>query len=161
MVAAFRKIFWGYLITLIDIHIIIFDFFPDPIGFWLIYSGISQITEELSVGKGAKFAAMAFIFTSVPTVFIRVETTPFSLSGSYQFSGWTIYLLIYHLLIIILIYYLFQVFIELTNKYKLENLQSSSITISAGYIFILLFGELLNSFSMNFNSLIGLQIFVT
>lgn len=54
----FSKLFWGFLIILLDFRIQGFDILPDIIGYLMIYSGLTQLiylSEHFKYAKNTLF----------------------------------------------------------------------------------------------------------
>lgn len=113
MSSIFLKIFWGYILTKLDIRIYI-DIFVDPIGYYLIYTGIKQLVKDFPIGNKAKIVSFGLIFYSLPSVVIDNLTN----------INWIWY---YHILIfldIILVFYLFQLIIRFPKLRIIRPLKS-------------------------------------
>ena len=68
----FKKLFWGFLFVFLEIHIII-DILPDPIGYFMIFSGLILLLKNIPDSKPGKHAmrwAQALIILSIPSVFL-------------------------------------------------------------------------------------------
>ncbi|OZU87406.1 hypothetical protein CIL03_16430 [Virgibacillus indicus] len=114
---SFRKIFLGFLLVLIDIHIFI-DILPNPVGYFLIGAGITELPGKFAAGNKAYSMAIFLCLLSIPTLFIPQHTIENLL------SMWGIYFTLLVLLKLILTFYLFQIMMEIVkdrNEMKLEN----------------------------------------
>ncbi|MFS0722525.1 hypothetical protein [Paenibacillus sp. 1P07SE] len=68
MRANFRKLAWAFLLILLDIHIFIFDIFPDFIGYLLIISALHKLDRHYSGYKKAWPVALVLcVLSLVPT----------------------------------------------------------------------------------------------
>lgn len=148
MASAFRKMFWGYLFIFLEIHIVI-DLLADPIGYWMIYSGISMIAKDSLSAKKPKIISQALIWFSIPTVVIQGEIGQQALGLPVAVSGWTVYFSSLHLFNIILVFYLCKFLIEFSNEQSRSELSKSTANTMRAYIMVMLFAELYSSFAMN------------
>ena len=87
---AFLKMFWGFLFVLLEIHIIVVDILPDPIGYILIILGLAWFRESYDVAKKAHQFAIGLAVLSIPSVFVSQQVvdqvgTFGSSSGIYGF----------------------------------------------------------------------------
>ncbi|WP_020618571.1 hypothetical protein [Paenibacillus daejeonensis] len=58
----FRKLSWGFMFILLDLHIYIFDVLPDFIGYLLILSALSRLeTYYPGYKKGVPVALLLFV----------------------------------------------------------------------------------------------------
>lgn len=148
MASAFRKMFWGYLFIFLEIHIFI-DLLADPIGYGMIYSGISMLAKESLSAKKPKILAQALIWYSLPTVFIQGEISQQALGLPVAFTGWTVYFSSLHLLNIILVFYLCKLLIEYSKQQSQNELSKSTANTLKAYMIVMLFAELYFSFAIN------------
>ncbi|SOC39838.1 hypothetical protein [Ureibacillus acetophenoni] len=147
----FRKIFWGYILTIFDIRIFI-DILIDPIGYYLIYSGIKQLINKFPIGNKSKYVSLALIFYSIPSIFY--EDT---------LNDWDWYYGIFSLMDLILVFYLFQLIIEIAKAANDPSFEKRSLWTGRIYfinIFIIyLFSSFLPNIPLN-NSLIFISIII-
>ena len=67
--AAFQKLFWGFLLVMLDIRIQGLDILPDVIGYYFFYSGMMMLTAESEhFAKGSNYAIIMMIL-SVFTIY--------------------------------------------------------------------------------------------
>ncbi|SHF70569.1 hypothetical protein [Ornithinibacillus halophilus] len=140
----FLKIFWGFLFVLIEIHIAVIDLLPDPIGYYLIYSGISSLTQEHQIGKKATNWASALCVISIPSVFVQQAVDTMRV-----LSEWSIYFLILGLLKLILVFYVFQVLLELAKRHEARDLASYTKKLFKAYVVIMLVIQIIQPFIIN------------
>ncbi|WP_404332506.1 hypothetical protein [Mesobacillus maritimus] len=57
----FRKIFWGFILVFLEIHLLIIDILPDPIGYYLIFSGINLLNKHYGVSSKGKGFALGLV----------------------------------------------------------------------------------------------------
>ncbi|WLD91735.1 hypothetical protein [Alkalihalobacillus sp. AL-G] len=160
MSSSYRKIFWGFLLVLIEIHIIAIDLLPDPIGYYFIFSGISKIVEDYQFGKNAKNLSMFIIFISVPTVFLQQTTSLNQFGQITAFSIWPMYMIVLGILKLILVFYVFQLLMKIVNNLGAESLirrASNTFKIYMSVMFVL---TIFQSFTMNLSNdlLIALSV---
>ncbi|WP_096272486.1 hypothetical protein [Paucisalibacillus globulus] len=154
MSSAFRKIFWGFLFVLIEINLEFIDILPDPIGYILIFTGISYLANRFPAGNKAKAWAFALIFLSIPDVFI----SNMEINTLHRFSGWSIYQTALGVLRLILIFYLFHLMLAISEKSTNQELYNWTKKFSKIYITIMLLSYLFTPIGINLNEelLLGL-----
>lgn len=143
---AFTKIFWGYLFIILEIHIIVIDVLAEPIGYYLIFSGIKRLLEDFPIGQKAKGLSFILIFLSLPTVFIQQNI------GSEQvvFSGWSVYTTILSLAKLVFVFYLFQLILAFVQRHGHERIITRASKTFKAYMFIMLLGLVASTFMINF-----------
>ncbi|KAB8125840.1 hypothetical protein F9U64_21540 [Gracilibacillus oryzae] len=145
---AFSKMFWGYILVLIEIHLFVIDILADPVGYFLIYLGINHLVNEFPIGHKAKNLAIVLILLSIPTVFV-VNIDAFS--SEPVLSRWSIYGTVLSLLKLILIFYIFQLMMEIANSssdpYLIGRTEKTFLT----YIIIMALISISQPFTMNFS----------
>lgn len=67
--SSINKIFWGLLLILIDINIIIIDILPDFIGYFIIASGLRRLQPFSSYFSKAKGFSISLAILSLATIF--------------------------------------------------------------------------------------------
>lgn len=152
MSEAFNKIFWGYLLILIEIHFLVIDIFPDLLGYYLIFSGISILLNDFPIGNKAKNIALALIFISIPTVFIEQNTGADQLGQLPFLSGWSIYVTVLGVLKLTLVFYIFQLIMAIVNKHGDFALINRTKKTFYTYILIMVLTMIAHSFSINFST---------
>ncbi|MDX5474039.1 MAG: hypothetical protein LPK00_00760 [Bacillaceae bacterium] len=156
----FKKLFWGFLLVFLEIHIVI-DILPDPIGYFMIFSALVlllKIIPDSKAGKHAKRWAQALIILSIPTFFIsqneinQLGNIP-NLWGSYTFF--------LGLLKIVLMFYVFQLMIQLASHVRADQLQNKTNSFMKVYLVSIIFISFLETFSINMISDIftGIMVF--
>lgn len=160
MADAFRKMFWGYLFIVLEIHIFI-DLLADPIGYWLLFSGISTLAKDFPIANKAKILSLALLLFSIPTVLIQGESSQPAL-----FTGWTVYFNSIHLLNVVLVFYMCRLLMEIAKHHEDKLLVKSTYKTSMSYIVVMLLGELFSSFAINlsntnFTGIIWVAIFAS
>ncbi|MUV37761.1 hypothetical protein JNUCC1_01567 [Lentibacillus sp. JNUCC-1] len=130
MRTAYGRMFWGFILVLIDINIPI-DLLPDPIGFLLVCSGVSVLIEQFSGGRKVHITGIMLAIVSVPTVFIPQNTV------TDLITMWGIYYFALGVLKLVLVFYVFQLMIA--NARKLGDPQLVKSTTSAMRIYAVTF----------------------
>lgn len=128
MRSAFGKIFIGMLFVFIQFRIGVIDILADPIGYWFIYFGVSGLVDVYPIGKRAKNAAAMLAFLTIPTVFIPDNAVlhPLSILG--------VYMPLLKLLEIVLILFLFQLMLQITEKKGFESLYKETRVFTMVYV---------------------------
>ncbi|MBM7571210.1 hypothetical protein [Aquibacillus albus] len=157
---AFTRIFWGFIFVLLEIHIVVIDVLPDPIGYFLIYYGLTSLSKEFPSEKKASNLAMVLLFLSIPTVFVQQTNAGQSVQTFSLLSGWSIYAWIVSIANIVLVFFIFQLLVEIVRKYGDEALIIRTSRIFKAYILIMLVIEIFNPFSVNLSPdfMIGISI---
>ncbi|WNS76616.1 hypothetical protein RRV45_06310 [Bacillus sp. DTU_2020_1000418_1_SI_GHA_SEK_038] len=81
--SSINKVFWGLILVLIDINIIIIDILPDIIGYFIAVSGLNQLQAYSSYFSKAKGLAISLALLSLVTIFQSppIPLDEFSLSN--------------------------------------------------------------------------------
>jgi hypothetical protein len=62
--AAFQKLFWGFLLIMLDIRIQGIDILPDVIGYYFFYSGMTMLASESEhFQKGTSYAIIMMVLS--------------------------------------------------------------------------------------------------
>ncbi|WAA13172.1 hypothetical protein [Fervidibacillus halotolerans] len=128
MKKGFTKIIIGQLFLFLNIHFFI-DWLPDPIGFFLIHSGIKELSKRWNLGSNAiivKNLAITFAFLSIPSVFIS-RTTDQEIFHMFLFTQ--VYLIIMNIAFLIFIFYLFHFLFDIAKRAEEQNLLKNSIRL--------------------------------
>ncbi|WP_156290377.1 hypothetical protein [Oceanobacillus salinisoli] len=143
---AFGKIFWGFLLVLVEIHFLFIDILPDPVGYYLIYSGISMLMKDYPVGKKASNWAITLCFLSIPSMFISQNeiNRMIEVLSLAQF-----YTTIMAVLKIIVVFYVFQILLEIATKQGVDDLQDWTAKFLKIYMITMIAVQILGPFSMN------------
>ncbi|WP_010098766.1 hypothetical protein [Ornithinibacillus scapharcae] len=145
MGSAFRKIFWGYLLVFLEVHFIFIDVLPDPVGYFLIYSGVSSLVSDYPIGNRAKNWALLLMILSIPSVFISQN----DMNEVQYLTAWSIYESIMGLLKIILVFYVFQLMLAISNRLAVTELNDWTRKFSTFYLVIMLGIQLFGWIGMN------------
>lgn len=147
---AFSKIFWGYLFVLFEIHIFVIDILPEPVGYYLIFSGVSMLLNDFPIGQKAKNIALALIFISIPTVFLQQNTGADQLVQLPFLSALSIYMTVLGVLKLILVFYIFQLIMAIVQHHGDDGLIARSKKTFNTYIIVMVLTIIVHSFSINF-----------
>lgn len=147
MRSAFSMIFWGFLLTLLEIHIQFIDILPDPVGYFLIFLGLRDLVEKYPSGKNAQVLAAILGVLSIPTVFINESgsTNPMET----PFTTWWVYSEIMMITNLILIFFIFQLMLKIADDYQNESLETYTRKFFKVYIWTNIFLLIFNSFFIN------------
>ena len=143
---AFNKIFWGYLFVFLEIHIIVIDVLAEPIGYYLMFSGIKRLIEDFPIGQKAKVLSFLLIFLSLPTVFIQQN------AGTEQivFSGWSIYTTVLGFAKLVFVFYLFQLVLAFVQRARHDRMITRVSRTFNAYMMIMLLASFASTFMINF-----------
>jgi hypothetical protein len=138
----FRKIFWGFILVFLEIHLMVIDILPDPIGYYLIFSGINLLNNYFGVSSKGKEVAFGLVVLSLPTLFIQNQAVE-------QMSGAAIYLSLIGIVNLVLAFYLFQLMVSIATKKDDDYLLKRTTTTFRVYMVLMLLFTLLESFFIN------------
>jgi hypothetical protein len=147
---AFQKIFWGWILVFIEIHIIAIDILPDPIGYFLIYSGLLLLIDHFDAGTKAKNMAALLMLVSIPTIFIQNGSVNQMGNGTFL-SGWSIYLNMMGIFNLILAYFIFQLLIRVASQNGNQLLLNRTNSTFKLYMISMLVITFFQPFAMNFS----------
>ncbi|KGX89944.1 hypothetical protein [Pontibacillus marinus] len=150
MRSAFSKIFWGYLMTLLEIHIQFIDILPDPIGYLLIFLGIQSIVEKYPIGNKAQVMAAILGVISIPTVFINESGSMNPMEA--PFTMWWFYSQIMMIANLVLIFFIFQLMLKIVQDYQDEELETYTWKFFKVYMWSNLALLIFDSFFINLSS---------
>lgn len=152
MSEAFSKIFWGYILVLFEIHIFVIDILPEPIGYYLIFSGISMLLNDFPICSKAKNMALSLTFISIPTVFIQQNAGADPLGQIPFLSGWSLYLTVLGVLKLILVFYIFQLILAIVKEHGDFSLINRTTKTFYTYIIVMVLTMIAHSFTINFST---------
>ncbi|QHE50760.1 hypothetical protein [Pontibacillus sp. HMF3514] len=158
MRSAFSKIFWGFLLTLLEIHIQFIDILPDPVGYFLIFLGLQTLVEKYPIGNKAQVLAAILAVLSIPTVFINESGTMNPMDS--PFTMWWVYSEVMMIIDLILIFFIFQLMLEVVKDYQEEALETYTRKFFKVYILSNLALIIFDALFINLSSeaLVGLTI---
>lgn len=138
----FRKIFWGFILVFLEIHLMVIDILPDPIGYYLIFSGVNLVNNHYGIRNKGKYVALGLVILSIPTLFIQNQTVV-------QMSASAMYLSLMNILNLILAYYIFQLMVSIATKREDEALRVRTETTFRTYMALMFLFAFLEAFSIN------------
>ncbi len=114
--SSINKVFWGLIIVLIDINIIIIDILPDIIGYLIVVSGLNQLLAYSSNFSKAKGLSICLALLSLVTIF---QGPPIPMD-EFSLSNMTLFVLaistVHGILHLFMVYYTILGLIELAEK---------------------------------------------
>ncbi|MDL4841177.1 hypothetical protein [Aquibacillus rhizosphaerae] len=155
---AFKRLFWGFIFILIEIHIFVIDILPEPIGYYFIASGLAWLLKEYPIAKKASNLAYVLIVVSIPTVFINQNAMN---NVIVSLSGWSLYIIALNIAKLIIVFYVFKIMLLIAKACTHEFLYTNTTRIFTAYMVIMLLGELARSFGMNMSGIIGFIVVVS
>ncbi|MBY0098593.1 hypothetical protein [Mesobacillus maritimus] len=138
----FRKIFWGFILVFVEIHLMVIDILPDPIGYYLIFSGVHLVNNYFGFNNKGKHVALGLVFLSLPTLFIQNQSV-------IQMSASSIYLSLIGILNLVLAFYLFQLMVSISKQREDNPLHQRTTTTFIIYMVTMFFLTFLEAFSIN------------
>ncbi len=145
----FRKIVWGLVISLFDIHIMNINILPDTVGYVLVIIGLERLSAWNTNFSKAKTAALILAVCTIPD-FIKFAP---NLLVTTQISIWLlIYNSILTLIKAVLIYHIFTGIIQLAKDRGLEDLYQQALARWKLYAVIIGFHLITTPFQLNFLS---------
>ncbi|MBO8156882.1 MAG: hypothetical protein H0Z32_10510 [Bacillaceae bacterium] len=148
MNTAFRQLFWGFLFTLFEIHLIVIDILPEPVGYGLIIAGLNKIMEQFPYFQTAKKTAGVLAVVSIPTVFIQ-ETSNGAITSNAAMIGGMTYDVLLSLIHLFLVFELFRGLIELAAEIEEIPLKVRTEKTFQVYMWISMTMLFLLTFSIN------------
>lgn len=151
MKESFNKIFWGFLLVLIEIHLIVVDVLPDPLGYFFIYVGVQALAKHNTVGRKAEYISLILIIVSIPTIFIQNSSIN-GLGHVNPFNMWSIYMIVMGLCKLVLVFYVFKLMLAFAKEHDNLYLVKRTISTFKIYLVVMLLNQFLQSFVMNLTS---------
>lgn len=152
MSEAFSKIFWGYVLVLFEIHFFVIDILPEPVGYYLIFSGITMLLNDFPIGSKAKNMALALLFISIPTVFVQQNAGADQLGQIPFLTGWPLYMTVLGVSKLILVFYIFQLIMAIVKEHGDYALIDRTTKTFYTYIIVMVLTMIVHSFSINFST---------
>ncbi|MFT4415058.1 hypothetical protein ACLM5H_14450 [Fredinandcohnia humi] len=144
----FNRLFWGFILIFLEIHIFI-DLLPDPVGYYLIFSGVNATTKGNRNADRIKILASILIIVSIPTVVVQ-QTVGMNAVGHIEaISLWFIYTTILAIVKLILVFFVFQFIMEIVMTLSDEALIKRSSQAFKVYMVLMLIITFSHSFVMN------------
>lgn len=149
---SFGKIFWGFLLVLLEIHLIVVDILPDPLGYFYIYTGIQSLVKyDKENAEKARLLSILLIFVSLPAMFF--QNTSINQMGEFApMNGWSIYMIILGFAKFILVYYIFKLMVSISEELGRKSLKQRTQSVFRFYTIVMLIHFLLQSFLINLYS---------
>jgi hypothetical protein len=148
MQQAFTKLFWGFLFILIEVHFLVIDILPDPVGYYLIYRGLAHLEDMIGEKNYSKHIAVSLVFISIPTIFVD-QTKAIQTGFAMQLTGWSIYETLLSLAQLILTFYVFKILIKVAQYIGDRGLQATTDKIFRVYMIIMVTITFVEPFFMN------------
>lgn len=145
---AFQTIFWGYFFVWLDFYIMI-DLLPDPVGYFLIYAGVKRIASKFTIGKRVKNLSLVLVILSIPNVLGPASTGGNSFLQSYELFGWSWYSIAFVVIDLLLIFYTFQLILEVVRTHGSARLIKRSKNLFIAYFCTVFLFYLSTTFAMN------------
>lgn len=144
MRTAFQKIFWGFLLVLIEIHIYVIDILPEPVGYFLIAGGLVWFRETYKEAKYAHQIAMILVVISIPSVFIQQQAVV-------QFGSiWGVYGLFILIVNLMLVYFVFRLLVAIAIQKRANELANGTTILFKVYMVVMLLALILPLISGDF-----------
>lgn len=138
MANSFNKLFWGFLIVILDFRINTFDIIIDTVGYFIVVSALSALSSHSKSFEKAKHIAIVLALLSIPTI-IELGTTINLDQGFVPTSmliGTLLYGTILGLLHLIVAYEIFSGMLDLSRQLNFEKLSKRVKNKSRFYIII-------------------------
>ncbi|MDR4889701.1 hypothetical protein RGU12_19590 [Fredinandcohnia sp. QZ13] len=148
----FKRVFWGYIFILLEIHLFIVDILPEPIGYYLIFSGIAAVPAESRIGNKLKKLLIGLIIISIPTVFIQQNATGNEFGSYVGISLLDYYTSLLEILKLILVFFVFQLIMEVVKATNDDFLARRSAQTFKIYMPVMLLITFSHTFAMNFST---------
>lgn len=146
---AFQTIFWGYFFVWLDFYIMI-DLLPDPVGYFLIYSGVKRIASKFPICEKVKNLSLVLVILSIPNVFIGPALTGGnSFLQLFELSDWSWYSIALVVIDLLLIFYTFQLILEVVRTHGSARLIKRSKNLFIAYFCVVFLFYLSTTFAMN------------
>lgn len=123
---AYRRIFQGLLLVLLDFRIQYFDILPDFLGYILIFRALGTLAEQHSYFSKAKPYALVLIFLSLTSIFEVPQTNLLEHSISTQELGWLLLAQGIMILDVVVLYWICQGIGELAKERSLDELREKA-----------------------------------
>ena len=141
----FKYIIIGFLLILLDIHIII-DILPDPIGYLTILVGIGKLEFKEASTHPSSIVAAILLFYSIPTLVLDGQffTQQIGLT-----QWWGIYSNVLSLLNVILVYFLFKIIKNIVKMLHSPELTLKTEQMYKWYMVVMLIVLFIQPFLIN------------
>ncbi|WP_112179507.1 MULTISPECIES: hypothetical protein [Paraliobacillus] len=156
MRTAFHKIFWGFLLAVIEIHIYVIDILPEPVGYFLIAGGLIWFKETYKEAKYAHQLAMILVVISIPSVFIQQQ--PIDQITTFG-SIWGAYGLLIQIVNLILVYFVFRLLVAIAIQKSANELARGTTILFKVYMVVMLLAFILPLFSVNSQFIVSIAAY--
>jgi hypothetical protein len=158
MSAGFHKLFWGFLIVFVKIHILNVDILPDPLGYFLILQGIGILWKDSLGVEKARMLAGLLIVISIPSIFVQPNAAGFRMAM--ESTEWHLYGFALSIIKLVLVFHIFRMILNLVIRQGQSELQKRVEFTFNTYMAVMLTVTIAESFLMNLSGdwLIGLAI---
>ncbi|MCZ0702774.1 uncharacterized membrane protein YcaP (DUF421 family) [Natronobacillus azotifigens] len=129
MRTAFLQLFFGYLIVLIGIDVGGFDLLFDPIGYLLIAAGLVKLAQRYDYADTAYRLAFFLAFFGIIHVIVPI----FLGSIPFLFFGVDLFDLIISILKLLLVYFIFQLLLQYSERKQDFQLRASTGALQKMY----------------------------
>ncbi|MGM7700398.1 hypothetical protein ACSVDE_01665 [Pseudalkalibacillus sp. Hm43] len=144
----FKKLFWGFLFVLVEIHLFVIDILPDPIGYLFIYLGLLEIRDTYGKSNLSRPISMILLVVSVPTVFINQSNVNES-ALFMQLNGLEFYEYGLGLAKLVLTFYVFKLLVNVAEEIGDIELKQYTQKLFNIYIVLMLIFQIAHAFFMN------------
>ena len=127
MYSGFTKLLWGF-VFLFDFRLNGIDILPDPIGYLLIFLGMTSLMVFFKEFINVRWIAFVLIFTSIPSVVQEQGIAINSSSGLQLGQGYFLVMIITTIASLILLYTIFMGISHKATEHGLYDLASLSKT---------------------------------
>lgn len=141
MRTAFLQLFFGYLIVLVGINVGDFDILFDPIGYLLIAAGLMKLAQRYNYADKAYRLAFVLAFLGA----IHVIVSIFLGSIPFLFFGVDLFDLIISILKLLLVYFIFQLLLQYSERKQDFQLRASTGALQKIYFIFALTSIILSS----------------
>jgi hypothetical protein len=143
----FKQLIIGFILILLEIHIFV-DFLPDPLGYFLIFSGIVKLERKKESTHPAGRMAILLMLVSIPTFFISQQSLNQPTGGM---EWWGYYGTILSILKIILVYFIFQLIRNVVQTLHSVELAKRTESMYRWYMGVMLIVTFIQPFLINFS----------
>lgn len=148
----FKRIFWGFIFILLEFHLFVIDILPDPLGYYLIYSGIAALPPENRIGSKLKKLLFGLMIISIPTVFIQQNVNVNEFGSFVSMALLDIYSFILEISKLVLVFYVFRLIMEVVTPIGDKFLVQRCSKTFKIYMPIMLLITMSHTFAMNLST---------
>lgn len=148
----FKRMFWGFIFILLEIHLFVVDILPEPVGYYLIFSGITGVPPENRVGNKLKKLLIGLMVISIPTVFIQQNVNRNEFESFVGIPLWDVYSFFLEVLKLVLVFFVFRLIMEFVATIGDKFLVRRCSQTFKIYMTVMLTITLSHTFVMNLSS---------